>query len=79
MAGFVEVVVRTVSVDVPGPTVVSGMLAGVRPVVGPAGETVASKSTGPINPCRLVSVIFVVAVPPWRMLIDVELAVRLKS
>ncbi len=79
MAGFVEAVVGTVSVAVPVPPAVSGMLAGVRPVVRPAGDTVAIKSTVSINPCRLVSAIFVVAVPPWRTLMDVELAVMLKS
>ena len=63
----VELVVVTVSVEVPDPPADKVMLAGLKSVVGPDGETVAARLTFPANAYWLLRVVIDVEELPTLM------------
>jgi hypothetical protein len=70
----VELVVATVSVEVPDPPADKVMLAGLKDVVGPVGETVAARLTFPANTYWLLRVMVDVEELPTLMIRVVGLA-----
>ncbi len=66
----VEEVVDTVRVEVADVPEGTMTLVGLREGVGPAGETVAAKLTGPLKPLMLVTVMVAVPDEPWRNVME---------